>query len=208
LDGTCKQFERDHNDTLADIAKLDNEKNQLVVNIQKFGATPVAEPSPDDISPRAAEPVVGESDGSPEAVDDKEAGSEPTENGDESHEESEATEEVEEATEVGVAQAAGPTDPRLFIVDDNADLRDLLSKLFGKEYQVDRAVDGLEVFNMILKECRKHEAILTDLNTPNVDGTTFLEHVPKETSVIVMSAYLDRPEFEAASGSGRTGRPW
>ena len=59
---------------------------------------------------------------------------------------------------------------------------------------------------MILKECRKHEAILTDLNMPNVDGTTFLEHVPKETSVIVMSAYLDRPEFEAASGSGHRHR--
>jgi DNA-binding NtrC family response regulator len=34
---------------------------------------------------------------------------------------------------------------------------------------------------------------------PNRDGLTFLTNVPAGMRVIVMSAYLDRPEFEAAA---------
>ena len=62
------------------------------------------------------------------------------------------------------------------------------------------------LLNLILKEGRKYEAILTDLNMPNVDGMTFLEHVPEDTSVIVMLAYLGRPEFEAAAEHPRVFR--
>jgi CheY-like chemotaxis protein len=204
LDGTRTQFERDNKDTLAEITKLDNEKDQLVLKIQKFGATPVAEPSTDSGS-KALRP---DSDaGPPEETDSEETDvEEERSEGAEQEDENGVAAGLENDAETEDVEVARPGAPRLLIVDDNSDLRDLLAESFGKGYLVDRAADGLEALSMILKEGRKYDAILTDLNMPNVDGMTFLEHVPEETSVIVMSAYLDRSEFAAASDHPRVFR--
>lgn len=45
LDSTHTKLERGQKDVLSKFKKLDIQKNQLVVEIQKFGSTPVAEPS-------------------------------------------------------------------------------------------------------------------------------------------------------------------
>ncbi len=77
----------------------------------------------------------------------------------------------------------------MLTVDDNGDLRDLLSESFSEDHLVDRAADGLEALNFILKEERGYDAIITDLNMPNRDGLTFLTNCPAGMQVIVMSAY-------------------
>ncbi len=195
LDATRTQLERDHKGTLADIERLDIQKVQLMTSVQKYGVTPVEEPpldefrappSLDEKEPEAAleceESETSHEEGAPAA-----AGTEPAVEG-----ESPATD-----SEEGV---------RILIVDDNDELRDLLSEAFSRLYVVDRATDGLEALNLILKQGKKYDAVLTDLNMPNIDGMTFLENVPEEISVIVMSAYLDRPEFSAVAAHPRVYR--
>jgi CheY-like chemotaxis protein len=195
LDSTRTNLERDQKDVLSEVNKLDIQKDQLVLGVQKFGATPVEEPSLDP--PIAAVSVtVARSDASgggasleayPEVPEDVEIADEAV--GEES---GEPETPVDDA---GTEDAR----PHVLIVDDNGDLRDLLSESFSEDYLVDRAADGLEALNYILKEKRRYDAIITDLNMPNLDGLTFLANVPAGMRVIVMSAYLDRPEFEAAA---------
>jgi len=138
--------------------------------------------------------TVAKSDAPSEAAP-QEADPEASENADEAAEE----ESGEAETAVDDAGTEEDARPRVLIVDDNGDLRDLLSESFSEDYVVDRAADGLEALNFILKEERRYDVIITDLNMPNLDGLTFLANVPAGMRVIVMSAYLDRPEFEAAA---------
>lgn len=196
LDSTRTKMERDQKDVLSEINKLDIQKNQLVVGIQKLGATPIAEPSLDP--PIAAVSVtVAKSDASSEGASPE---ADPDVSGDVENAGNVAEEESGEAeTDVDDASKEEDARPHVLIVDDNGDLRDLLSESFSEDYLVDRAADGLEALNFILKEERRYDAIITDLNMPNLDGLTFLTNVPAGTRVIVMSAYLDRPEFESAA---------
>jgi two-component system chemotaxis response regulator CheY len=196
LDATRTQLLRDHKDILADLDTLENQKIQLMTNIQKYGAVPVEEPSLDEsvtspggeTQPAESDGPAGENDETVETTDSPtktrlvDAGSSP-----------ESAESQDDAADT----------VRILIVDDNDELRVLLSEVFSRTYAVDRAADGLEALNLILKQGQKYDAVITDLNMPNLDGMTFLEHVPEETNVIVMSAYLDRPEFSAAAAHPR-----
>lgn len=210
LDGTRTQLERDHKDILADLDKLDNTKNQLVVSIQKFGAVPVQEPTLErPPSTEHPEPVAAKTGGTGAEGDEA-----PVEEGvdvDVEDQDTQAETEAEVAAEgdaVGAEEVdRGEEDRRsILIVDDNADLRDLLAEALGRSYDVERAADGLEALDLILKKGRVYDAVLTDLNMPTLDGMTFLDHIPDDTRVIVMSAYLDRPEFAAAVQHPRVSR--
>ena len=158
-----------------------------------MGAMPVPEPSLDPPID-AVSVTVAKSDAPSEAAP-QEADPEASENADEAAEE----ESGEAETAVDDAGTEEDASPRVLIVDDNGDLRDLLSESFSEDYVVGRAADGLEALNFILKEERRYDVIITDLNMPNLDGLTFLTNVPEGMRAIVMSAYLDRPEFEAAA---------
>ncbi|MBK36168.1 MAG: hypothetical protein CME26_11660 [Gemmatimonadetes bacterium] len=92
----------------------------------------------------------------------------------------------------------GDERPRVLLVDDNNELRELLTDALGEVYAIDGATDGLEGLHRLMKEARSYDVVMTDLNMPHIDGIAFLDRVPEGIPVIVISAYLDRPEFARA----------
>lgn len=92
----------------------------------------------------------------------------------------------------------GDERPRVLLVDDNNELRELLTDALGEVYAIDGATDGLEGLHRLMKEARSYDVVMTDLNMPHIDGIAFLDRLPEGIPVIVISAYLDRPEFARA----------
>lgn len=80
---------------------------------------------------------------------------------------------------------------RLLIIDDEENMRHMLSTVLGKAgYQVDSASDGSEGLQMIKQTC--YDFILCDIKMPKMSGMEFLKAARakvKTTTVIMMSAY-------------------
>ena len=80
---------------------------------------------------------------------------------------------------------------RLLIVDDEANMRHMLSLLLGKSgYTVETAADGRQALQ-IVREAH-FDLILCDLKMPGMDGMAFLAAAGEfiaETTVIMMSAF-------------------
>ncbi|MEE4608138.1 MAG: sigma-54 dependent transcriptional regulator [Desulfobacteraceae bacterium] len=80
---------------------------------------------------------------------------------------------------------------RLLIVDDEANMRHMLSLLLGRAgYTAQTAADGHEALQAVRQ--KQFDVILCDLKMPEMDGMAFLEAAGDfiaETTVIVMSAF-------------------
>ena len=81
--------------------------------------------------------------------------------------------------------------PEVLIVDDNADLREYLTRLLEPDYTVRTAVDGADALAQLAE--RLPDLVLTDVMMPNVDGFELLARVREEPRtqrlpVIVLSA--------------------
>ncbi len=91
----------------------------------------------------------------------------------------------------GSGDASGTDPKRLLIIDDEENMRHMLSSLLGKAgYAVDQAADGLEGLEKV--KSASYDFILCDLKMPNMGGMAFLEAIrddPAGITVIVMSAY-------------------
>lgn len=87
---------------------------------------------------------------------------------------------------------------RILVVDDNDELRNLLKQALSKDYEVLEAPDGFQALSQILKQKEIYDLIITDLNMPKVNGITLLEHLPEGIPTIVISAFLNKPEFKKA----------
>ena len=85
----------------------------------------------------------------------------------------------------------GPDPRRLLVVDDEANMRHMLSALLTKSgYRVDLAQNGAEALERI--DRADYEYILCDLRMPKMDGMAFLKAAGDRlarSSVIMMSAY-------------------
>ena len=70
-----------------------------------------------------------------------------------------------------------PGDPEavILVADDNADMRDYLSRLLGKRYRVETAADGLAAFTRI--EQSPPDLVLADVMMPRLDGFGLLAAV-------------------------------
>jgi two-component system response regulator AtoC len=83
------------------------------------------------------------------------------------------------------------TKNRLLVIDDEANMRHMLSAVLRKaDYIVDAASDGAEGLQMI--EQLRYDFILCDIKMPNMGGMEFLEAAREKlngTTVIMMSAY-------------------
>jgi signal transduction histidine kinase/DNA-binding response OmpR family regulator len=76
--------------------------------------------------------------------------------------------------QVSVATATSDDDlPRVLVVDDNADMREYLSRLLADSYRVTTAVDGVEAQERALAD--PPDLVLTDVMMPRLDGFGLLE---------------------------------
>ncbi|NMC74729.1 MAG: response regulator, partial [Geobacteraceae bacterium] len=80
---------------------------------------------------------------------------------------------------------------KILIVDDEANLRHMLSIVLGKQgYAVDEACDGEKALEMAAQKA--YDVILCDVRMPVVDGPEFLRRfrsAGREGTIIMMSAY-------------------
>lgn len=89
--------------------------------------------------------------------------------------------------------AGGSRRGRILVVEDNADSRDLLSKLLAMSgYEVLSAPDGESGYATALKQVP--DLIITDINMPRMDGLELLRKVRVEgmltgTAVLVVTAF-------------------
>lgn len=97
--------------------------------------------------------------------------------------------------------------PRVLVVDDEASIRDLLSKMLAlADYDVDVADDG----RAALERMRKisYDLLITDLNMPGMDGLTVIhearrlnEHLP----VIIVTGFSTEASAIEAANLGVSG---
>ena len=95
---------------------------------------------------------------------------------------------------------------KLLIVDDEDDLRELLSQvLAGTGYQIQTAADGEEALALLAKE--SFDVVLLDIQMPKVDGIQVLKYLKKdkpEVRAIVLTGYADlRNAMEAREFGAR-----
>jgi CheY-like chemotaxis protein len=95
----------------------------------------------------------------------------------------------------GADGAAGPepgppTRPRILVVDDEASIRDLLSKaLAPADYDVDTASDGQTALGRL--PSGRYDLLITDLKMPGIDGLTLTREARQLTPtlpVVIMTA--------------------
>jgi two-component system response regulator AtoC len=83
------------------------------------------------------------------------------------------------------------TDNRILIVDDEENMRHMLSALLSREgYTVDAAENGQKALKMAAETV--YDFILCDIKMPRMDGMTFLKQADTmfpDTTIIMMSAY-------------------
>jgi twitching motility two-component system response regulator PilH len=89
--------------------------------------------------------------------------------------------------------------PILLIVDDDDDVRALISNLLhASGYAVVEARDGADALAQLRGAARLPVAILTDLSMPGIDGWQFIERVRKDPRllpipVVVISSSMSPP---------------
>lgn len=85
--------------------------------------------------------------------------------------------------------------PVILIVDDYGELRELMRMALQDSYVVLEAPDGLEGLAQVLLGDQAVDLVVTDLRMPLLSGVDLLEALPEDIPVIVISAYLDAPDF-------------
>ena len=103
--------------------------------------------------------------------------------------------------------AAAGARPRVLVVDDEATIRDLLSKTLAlAEYDVDLAPDGrtaLERLRMI-----PYDLLITDLKMPGVDGLTVIREARRlkaDLPVIIITGFSNEASAIEAVNLGVSG---
>ncbi|MEQ8627972.1 response regulator [Ekhidna sp.] len=92
----------------------------------------------------------------------------------------------------------------VLIVDDNPDIRLLISELLRKEYRIYEARNGAEA--MIKLQEREINLIITDLSMPVMDGFEFIEKVQdtryKDIPCLIISSRADKDQLHKALDRG------
>jgi excisionase family DNA binding protein len=94
--------------------------------------------------------------------------------------------------------AASPAVPRsarkrVLVVDDEASIRDLLSKTLAiKEYDVDTAADGAAALERMRSTTPGYDLLIADLKMPGMDGLTLIRQAKKlnaDLPVIIITGF-------------------
>ena len=89
-----------------------------------------------------------------------------------------------------------PDAKRVLVVDDNAEIRGLLTSLLGRRnMMVDQASDGREALELLKKN--KYTVVLLDLMMPNVSGFEVLDAIErsKVQPVVLVVTGADREQL-------------
>ena len=174
-ESALRQLDKDKDRFDQELKLLENDKDLVCLEITKLGGEPISEDQVDAAASRTT-------------VESKKS--------EEENKEEEAKNNSEEKKEPPARRGK----PRILVVDDNNELRQLLQRALEKDYEVLEASDGFQALSQILKQKQEYDLIITDLNMPNVDGITMVEHLPAEIPTIIISAFLKKPEFQEALG--------
>ena len=87
---------------------------------------------------------------------------------------------------------------QILVVDDDVSILKLLNFILSKEYAVVMKASGIEAFSW-LEEGNYPELIISDLQMPYFDGTSFIRNLKisgfyRDTPVIVLSGAVDVKE--------------
>jgi excisionase family DNA binding protein len=87
--------------------------------------------------------------------------------------------------------AAAPARPRLLVVDDEASIRDLLSKTLAlAEYDVEVAPDGRSALDRM--RMNPYDLLIADLKMPGLDGMTLIREARRykpDLAVIIITGF-------------------
>jgi excisionase family DNA binding protein len=99
------------------------------------------------------------------------------------------------------SQGAGPSPaarprpdrPRVLVVDDEASIRELLSKTLAlAEYDVDTAADGPTALDRLRTQSDEYGLLIADLKMPGMDGITLIRQVRQirsELPIIIITGF-------------------
>lgn len=99
--------------------------------------------------------------------------------------------------------------PRILVVDDESDFKDLIKRRFRKqiregEFEFEFAYDGQDALDCI-ENNKQFDIVLSDINMPRMDGLTLLSHLREHTNIlktIIISAYGDMDNIRTAMNNG------
>ncbi len=98
---------------------------------------------------------------------------------------------------------------RILTVDDSKTIRDMVSfTLKGAGFEVVEAEDGVKAIALLAKT--KVDAIITDINMPNMDGVTLLKQLRaqpkyKSTPILILTTEGGDPKKQEGRQAGATG---
>ena len=95
---------------------------------------------------------------------------------------------------------------RILIVDDDGDLRDAVTAMLARHEFAVECAGGAEPA-LKCTESGQYDFVLVDYRMPDKDGCWFLEraHLPRQTKVILVTAYLDRAMINRMFQLGASG---
>jgi putative two-component system response regulator len=85
--------------------------------------------------------------------------------------------------------------PCILVVEDEVEVRELLQRGLGAEYEIRAAADGFRGLSEAMVGDPKIDLVITDLRMPGITGIELIENLPSDIPVIVISGYLDDSEF-------------
>jgi CheY-like chemotaxis protein len=98
------------------------------------------------------------------------------------------------------AESETKTQNKILVVDDDPDLRDLITKiLISSNYNVEVSEDGLDALIKIAKN--NYDLVISDYDMPNLDGLKLIETINKKnlkTKVIMLTASTKEDAEEKA----------
>ena len=100
-----------------------------------------------------------------------------------------------------------PRHPRVLVVDDEASIRDLLSKTLAlAEYEVDTASDASTALGRV--RASEYDLLIADLRMPGMDGLTLIRQVKRyraELPVIIITGFSSESSAIEAVNLGVAG---
>jgi CheY-like chemotaxis protein len=201
-ESSLRSLEKEHKALGQEIKHLENDKDLATLEVAKAGGKPITEDQLTELlnggsrtSDRPANPepalegAQGQNPGE-EALSDEDSGASPTD--------STAGEQSGSNSNGKTVFLIGNRRARILVVEDNDELRALLLQALSKDYDVLEAPDGFEALSQVVKQQEKYDLVITDFNMPKVNGITLVENLPEDIPTIIISAFLNKPEFKNA----------